>query len=95
MGHKLKKFTEFVTPAGSNYNPVDHLTKPLAQRVINYHTSRVDFSKSITGNVGPGDYLQDKDTRGELGKMSKSLKFQKNRNKNVIYCLSVAWTWIL
>lgn len=56
MGHKLKKLTQDITPAGSNYNPVIYLTKPAAQRVINYATNRSDFSKSITGNVGPGDY---------------------------------------
>ena len=75
MGRKLKELTEFITPAGSDYNPVDLLTKPTAQRVINYHTMRVDFSRSITGKVGPGDYLGDKDAKLELGKMSKSLKF--------------------
>lgn len=75
MGRKLKELTEFITPAGSDYNPVDLLTKPTAQRVINYHTMRVDFSRSITGKVGPGDYLADKDAKLELGKMSKSLKF--------------------
>jgi hypothetical protein len=75
MGRKLKDLTEFVTPAGSNYDPVDLLTKPNPQRVINYHTDRVDFSRSITGKVGPGDYLFDKNANLELGKMSKSLKF--------------------
>jgi hypothetical protein len=60
MGRKLKNLPEYVTPAGSDYNPSDHLTKSAAQKVINYHTNRVDFSKSITGIVGPGDYLKDK-----------------------------------
>lgn len=72
MGRKLKKIPDFVTPAGSNYEPVDLLTKPNPQRVINFDANRTDFSKSITGNVGPGDYIKDKDSQGELGKMSKS-----------------------
>lgn len=49
MGRKLKEPTQFITPAGSNYEPIDYLTKPNAQRVINYATNRCDFSKSITG----------------------------------------------
>lgn len=56
MGRKLKDLPEFITPAGSDYTPIEYLTKPAPQRVINYDTNRVDFSKSITGVVGPGDY---------------------------------------
>lgn len=35
MGRKLKKLSEDITPAASNYNPIDYLTKPTSQRVIN------------------------------------------------------------
>lgn len=56
MGRKLKEQQQFITPAGNDYKPNDVLTKPNPQRVINYDTMRSDFSKSITGNVGPGDY---------------------------------------
>ena len=55
--------------------------------MINFQTKRTDFSKSVMGAIGPGVYMVEKDdakkARTELGKMSKSLKFQKNRNKNV------------
>ncbi len=56
MGRKIKNLPEFITPAGNDYDPIDYLTKTTPQRVINYDTNRTNFSKSITGEVGPGDY---------------------------------------
>lgn len=84
MGRKLKDLQKFITPGADEYYPTDDLTKPAAQRVINYETNRTNFSKSITGQIGPGDYEVMSETRKQLGKVSKSLKFEKNRNKNVI-----------
>lgn len=75
MGHKLKKPVQDITPAGSNYSPMFYVTRPTAQRVINYATNRSDFSKSITRHVGPGEYATSRLDKSELGKMSKSLKF--------------------
>ena len=83
MGKKIKDLSKFISPGADNYEPTDSLTKPTPQRTINYRKDRTDFSKSITGNVGPGDYEVEKGTTKELGKISKSLKFPKNRNKNV------------
>jgi hypothetical protein len=48
------------------------------------YSDRVDFSKSLTGKkVGPGSYRLDANAKSELGKMSKSMKFAKNYDKNV------------
>ena len=70
MGLKLKKLTEFVGPAPDNYTPRDSLTKPQAQRPINYDANRTDFSKSITGKrVGPGVYEVQTDQKLNLGKI--------------------------
>ena len=76
MGKKIKDLTQFITPGADNYQPKENLTKPSAQRTINYYTNRTDFSKSITGPIGPGVYeTSDSGSARELGKMSKSLKF--------------------
>lgn len=56
MGKKIKDLTKFVTPGADNYRPKDDLTKPNAQRTVSYYTNRTDFSKSITGKIGPGVY---------------------------------------
>jgi len=57
MALKLKKLAEFSNPSPSAYDPKEDLTRPLSQRPINYHSDRIDFSKSITGTkVGPGVY---------------------------------------
>ena len=91
MGRKIKDLPQFITPGADEYQPKEDLTRPNPQRVINYNTNRTDFSKSVTGNIGPGVYFSEKDdikkTRTELGKMSKSMKFGKNRNKNVRFLL--------
>ena len=84
MGLKLKKLTEFVGPAPDNYTPRDSLTKPQAQRPINYDANRTDFSKSITGKrVGPGVYEVQTDQKLNLGKIGMGPKFDSNKNKNV------------
>ena len=75
MGKKIKDLPQFITPGADNYEPKEDLTRPTPQRTINYQTNRTDFSKSITGAIGPGVYRVEKDGRKELGKMSKSLKF--------------------
>lgn len=75
MSLKLKKLTEFVNPAPSAYDPKEILTKPTSQRPINYHSDRVDFSKSITGRVGPGVYEIQKKETTSLGKIGKGYKF--------------------
>lgn len=36
MGRKIKKPEFDLTPAASDYNPIDYLTKPNNQRVINF-----------------------------------------------------------
>ena len=56
MGLKLKKLTEFINPAPSAYDPKEGLTKPRSQYPINSYSVRTDFSKSVTGRVGPGVY---------------------------------------
>ena len=87
MGRKIKDLPQFITPGADEYQPKEDLTRPSPQRVINYRTNRTDFSKSITGPIGPGGYQTQRDSsqkaRTELGKMSKSMKFGKNKNKNV------------
>lgn len=60
MGRKIKDIPDFVTPAADNYDPNEVLTKPNPQRTINYQTKRTDFSKSITGAIGPGVYMTEK-----------------------------------
>ena len=64
MGKKIKDLTQFITPGADNYNPTDDLTKATPQRVINYKTDRTDFSKSVTGQIGPGVY-DPKNTTGQ------------------------------
>lgn len=90
LGHmalKLKKLTEFVNPAPSAYSPKENLTRPTSQRPINLNSDRADFSKSITGKVGPGIYeIRTKESLS-LGKIGKSLKFGPNRNVNVMISL--------
>lgn len=49
-----------MTPAANDYNPIDNLTKPNSQKAISYQTQRVDFSKSVTGSIGPGKYETDR-----------------------------------
>jgi hypothetical protein len=86
MGHKLKKVTEDVNPPPSAYSPSHELTKPQSQRPINFESDRTDFSKSVTGkHVGPGIYEVQREEHLEMGKIGKSLKFEPNRNKNVIF----------
>lgn len=83
MALKLKKLTEFVNPAPSAYNPKEDLTRPASQRPINLYSDRTDFSKSITGRLGPGIYDVRRKQALSLGKIGKGLKFDPNRNFNV------------
>ena len=39
-------------------------------------SNRTDFSKTITGIIGPGEYNIHKQSEGELGKISKSPRAQ-------------------
>ena len=87
MGKKIKNLPEFKTPGANYYNPNYKYNKHLAQRTINYSTKRTDFSRSGTGNVGPGDYESSIEYRSTLGKISQSHKFPINKNQNVIHPL--------
>ena len=56
MGRKLRKLSEFIPPGADHYAPNYAFNKHTPQRTINYQTNRCNFSKSVTGNVGPGVY---------------------------------------
>lgn len=50
------KSKPFVLPGAGNYDINDGLIKRKAQSSIVFTSDRVDFSKTITGNIGPGHY---------------------------------------
>jgi len=84
MGKKLKEAESLVTPAADHYSPNKLFIAQSSPRVVNMYSNRVDFSKSLTGKkVGPGSYRVDTTGKSELGKMSKSMKFAKNNDRNV------------
>jgi hypothetical protein len=87
MGKKLKEAPKFTTPGADHYSPNKEFIKEKSPRTVNFYSNRVDFSRSLTGKqVGPGSYHFDKysNSKVELGKMSKSMKFAKDLNFNVI-----------
>lgn len=83
MGRKTANASNTQTPGIGQYDPNFNAIKPKYQRVVSFDSNREDFSKSTTGQIGPGYYLTEGQAKAELGMMSKSLKFDKNRNTNV------------
>lgn len=56
MGKKIKDIEKLAVPGTGQYDPKYSLAKPNSQRTISYKAYRTDFSKSMTGRVGPGEY---------------------------------------
>jgi hypothetical protein len=61
IGGALSKFQEkedekLGTPSSADYSPKTNITKRKAQSTIVFKSDRVDFSKTITGPIGPGSY---------------------------------------
>lgn len=56
MGIRHKKIKQFINPSPSNYDPKQTLIRSRSKSPINFNSERYDFSKSITGIIGPGDY---------------------------------------
>lgn len=69
--------------------PKHKLTKARAQSTIVFQGDRSDFSKTITGPIGPGQYdIKNATHSGELGKIGKShRKDLYGNSKNVLFFL--------
>jgi hypothetical protein len=63
------------TPGANYYKPKDSLTKQRVRSTIVFKGDRIDFSKTITGSIGPGQYELRKNLHlGELGKINNGRK---------------------
>ena len=59
-----------VSPGANHYRPKANITRPNAKSTIVFKSERVDFSKTITGAIGPGQYdLKFDNSKGEAGKI--------------------------
>lgn len=72
MGWKLKKPAQDLTPSAQDYDPNLSLTERRTSEVVNLYSNRVDFSKSATRHIGPGEYNLRTKLTNELGKMGRS-----------------------
>jgi hypothetical protein len=61
-----------VVPGAAAYHPKDTVTRKKAHSTLMLRSNRVDFSKTFTGAIGPGQYDIYGHLNGELGKMPKS-----------------------
>lgn len=50
-----------VTPGANHYRPKANITRAKAKSTIVFRSDRCDFSKTITGAIGPGQYELQKD----------------------------------
>lgn len=76
IGGAFPKFQEqeekLATPGSADYSPKINITKRKAQSTIVFKSDRVDFSKTITGPIGPGSYHLGQGSQGEMGKIGRS-----------------------
>jgi len=72
MGWKVKKLTQDITPSAHDYQPNISLTERRTTDALNLYSNRMDFSRSITKQIGPGEYNLRTQLKRELGKMGRS-----------------------
>lgn len=80
MSEKVRTSRIEETPAPNSYNPQHMYSK--ARKSLTMYSNRVDFSKSDTKWIGPGQYCSSEGPKAHLGTMSKG-KRELVVNKNV------------
>jgi hypothetical protein len=73
-------------PDAATYKPRDEVTRKKASSTLVLRSHRVDFSKTITGIIGPGEYSINSESEGELGKLGRSPRgnaMSPNKNPGV------------
>ena len=84
-----------MVPPGANfYRPKINITRPKAKSTIVFRSDRLDFSKTITGPIGPGQYeLRNDNLKGESGKIGSSRRpelYSTPKNvHNVVFSLEL------
>jgi len=72
MGWKLKKLTQDITPSPHDYELNLSLTERRTSDCLNLYSNRMDFSRSVTKDIGPGQYELKSKLKGEMGIIGRS-----------------------
>lgn len=86
MGWKLLRLVKNITPSVHDYCPNTALTERKERESLTLIANRTDFSRSMTGRIGPGAYNLSARLGRELGKIGTSQR-PPIRSETVLFIL--------